>query len=302
MVGAHIVERLLTAGANVFVLDIVLKPRSYFDSQNLKDRVKLVMHDVRDIDFLRQFVKNNNITHIFHLAAQALVPTAFLEPYQTLDVNIMGTVNVLEVARENSNVAAVVVASTDKVYGKDCRDARETQGLFGDHPYDVSKSAADLICTAYYNTYGVPVAVSRFANIIGPGDLNFGRIVPGALKAIIKNEVLEIRSDGKFVRDYIYVKDVAEGYLNLAENIEETKGQAFNFSAGYNYSVLDLVNKIEQVVGKKCELKILNNQKNEIPFQSLNFEKVQKTLGWTAKYTLEQGIAETFEWYKANIS
>lgn len=296
--GGHIVERLINSGANVFVLDIILRPGSYFDSQHLKERSELVLHDVRDLDFLKQLVRENNITHIFHLAAQALVPAAFLEPLETLDVNIMGTVNVLEVARENKNVEAVVVASTDKAYGKDCKDAREDQGLFGDHPYDVSKSAADLICTAYFRTYGVPVTVSRFANIIGPGDLNFDRIVPGALKAILNNEVLEIRSDGKFVRDYIYVKDVADGYLQLAEQIEKTKGQAFNFSAGYNLSVLDLVDKIGQVVGKKCEYKIVNNQKNEIPFQSLNFEKVKKVLEWQAEYSLEEALAETYDWYK----
>jgi CDP-glucose 4,6-dehydratase len=236
------------------------------------------------------------------LAAQALVQKAFINPLETLDINIMGTVNVLEVARGNSNIEAVIVASTDKAYGKDCKDARETQGLFADHPYDVSKAAADLICTAYYRTYNVPVVVSRFANIMGPGDLNFDRIVPGTLKAIIKDEVLEIRSDGQFVRDYIYVKDVAEGYLTLAKEIEKTKGQAFNFSAGYNFSVLKLVEKIGQVVGKKCRYEILNDQKNEIPFQSLNFEKVQKVLGWKAKYTLEQGIAEAFEWYKGLLS
>ncbi len=302
LVGSHVVEKLLALGAKVFVLDIVLRPGSYFDSQNLKERCTVVLHDVLDLDFLTKLVRKNNISHIFHLAAQALVPLAFVEPRRTLDVNIMGTVNVLEVARENPSIRAIVVASSDKAYGKDCKDAREDQKLAGDHPYDVSKSAADLICTAYFKTYGIPVAVSRFANIFGPGDLNFDRIVPGIMEALIKHRILQIRSDGKFVRDYLYVKDVAEGYVSLAENIEKIKGQAFNFSGGYNFNVLDLIKKVAEVLGEKCERQILNSQKNEIPFQSLNFEKAQKVLGWEPAYTLEQGIKETFEWYKRLLS
>ncbi len=296
--GGHVVEKLLAFGANVFVLDILVKPKSYFETQKFIDKTTLLIQDVRDLEKLKEIITQNDISYIFHLAAQALVPLAYQDPRLTLDTNIMGTVSVLEAARENPGVKAVVVASTDKAYGKDCKDARETQGLFGDHPYDVSKSAADLICTAYFRTYGVPVTVSRFANIIGPGDLNFDRIVPGAMQAIIKNETLEIRSNGKFVRDYIYVKDVAEGYIRLAEQIEQIKGEAFNFSAGFNLSVLDLLEQISKAVGRRCEFEILNNQKNEIPFQSLNFEKAKKILGWKANHTLSQGIKETFGWYE----
>lgn len=298
LVGGHVTEKLLELGANVFALDIVLKPKSYFETQKLRDRVNLIMQDVRDLTKLKQLALKNNITYIFHLAAQALVPLAYEDPLLTLDTNILGTVNVLEVARQNPDIKGVVVASSDKAYGKDCNEAVESQALAGDHPYDVSKSAGDLICTAYYKTYGVPVTVSRFANIFGPGDLNFDRIVPGTLEAIIGNKTLQIRSDGQFVRDYLYVKDVAGGYVLLAEQIEFTKGQAFNFSAGFNYSVTDLVQRISGALGQQCKYEILNTQKNEIPFQSLNFSKVQKVLGWHAKYTLEQGMAETFEWYK----
>jgi CDP-glucose 4,6-dehydratase len=298
LVGGYVTEKLLTLEANVFVLDIILRPKSYFETQNLKNKTTLLMQDVRDLLKLKEIVLKNEITYIFHLAAQALVPVAFTEPHLTLDTNIMGTVNVLEVARKNPKIKAVVVASSDKAYGKDCINAIEDQKLAGDHPYDVSKSAADLICTAYFNTYGTPVTISRFANIFGPGDLNFNRIVPGVMKAIINKEVLEIRSNGEFVRDYIYVKDVAEGYVLLAEKIGAIKGQAFNFSAGQNFSVLDLIKKIEAVLGTKFSYKILNEEKNEIPFQTLNFEKAKKVLSWQAKYTFEQGIKETFEWYK----
>ena len=297
LVGGHVTEKLLALGANVFVLDIVLKPKSYFETQKLAERTTLLIQDVRDLEKLKDVVLKNNISYIFHLAAQALVPLAFLDPLLTLDTNIMGTINVLEVARRNPAIKGVVVASSDKAYGKDCKDAVETQALAGDHPYDVSKSAADLICTAYYNTYGVPVTISRFANIFGPGDLNFDRIVPGVMEAIILNKALEIRSDGKFVRDYLYVKDVAEGYVLLAEKINQTKGQAFNFSSGNNLNVIAVVEKVSTALGKKIDYKILNLQKNEIPFQSLNYEKVKQLLNWQAKYSLEEGIKETYNWY-----
>ena len=299
LVGGHLVEKLFSMGAKVFVLDIEVKTKSYFESQKLQEKAKLIIQDVRDIAKLKELILAENISYIFHLAAQALVPLAYEDPVQTLDTNIMGTVNVLEATRLIPSVKAVIVASSDKAYGKDCKNATEDHALSGDHPYDVSKSAADLICAAYFKTYGVPVTVSRFGNIFGPGDLNFDRIIPGIMKAAIKNEVLELRSDGNFKRDYVYVKDVVDGYICLAEQIDKSKGEAFNFSSGFNYSVLDLIKKISEVVGKNVEYKIVNNQKNEIPDQSLNFEKAEKVLGWKSKYDFNHGILETYSWYKA---
>ena len=299
LVGGHLVEKLFSMGAKVFVLDIEVKTKSYFESQKLQEKAKLIIQDVRDIAKLKELILTENISYIFHLAAQALVPLAYEDPVQTLDTNIMGTVNVLEATRLIPSVKAVIVASSDKAYGKDCKNATEDHALSGDHPYDVSKSAADLICAAYFKTYGVPVTVSRFGNIFGPGDLNFDRIIPGIMKAAIKNEVLELRSDGNFKRDYVYVKDVVDGYICLAEQIDKSKGEAFNFSSGFNYSVLDLIKKISEVVGKNVEYKIVNNQKNEIPEQSLNFEKAEKVLGWKSKYDFNHGILETYSWYKA---
>ena len=298
LVGSHLVEKLLGIGANVFILDIKVLPSSYFTSQGLADKCTVLIQDIRDRGKMAEIVAQNNIDYIFHLAAQALVPEAFIDPYLTLDTNIMGTVSVLEAARLNKSIKGVVVASSDKAYGKDCVNVTEDKPLAGDHPYDVSKSATDLICTTYARTYNLPVAVSRFGNIFGPGDLNFNRIIPGIMDSLVNNRVLELRSNGRFLRDYVYVKDVADGYITLAEQMEKSAGQAFNFSSGHNFSVLDLISNIEKVLEVKVLYKILNNQKNEIPAQSLNFEKVQKLLGWKPKYTFEQGIKETFEWYK----
>ena len=301
LVGGHLVEKLLSLGTRIFVLDIVVKPGSYFASQKLQEKVKLILQDVRDSVKLKEIILAENISYIFHLAAQALVPVAYEDPALTLDTNIMGTVSVLEAARLIPSVKAVVVASSDKAYGKDCQDATEDQALSGDHPYDVSKSAADLICTAYFKTYGIPVTVSRFGNIFGPGDLNFNRIFPGMMKSALQNEALELRSDGTFARDYVYVKDVVDGYICLAEQIDKAKGEAFNFSSGFNFSVLNLIEKTSEIIGKKIEYKIVNNQKNEIPEQSLNFAKAEKVLGWKSKYNFDQGILETFDWYKQQL-
>lgn len=297
LVGGHVVEKLLSIGAKVVVLDIAVKPKSYFAGEKLEEKAKLNLQDIRDYSKLKELILAEDISYIFHLAAQALVPLAYEDPALTLDTNIMGTVNVLEAARLNPSVKAVVVASSDKAYGKNCQNATEDQALSGDHPYDVSKSAADLICAAYFKTYGIPVTVSRFGNIFGPGDLNFDRIIPGIMKAAINGEVLEIRSDGSFKRDYVYVNDVVDGYICLAEQIDKSRGEAFNFSSGFNFSVIGLIANIAKITGKKIEYKIMNNQKNEIPEQSLNFDKAKKLLNWKSKYSLADGIKQTYEWY-----
>lgn len=298
LVGGHLTERLVELGANVHITHRSFNPKSYFVKKRLNEKVISATCDIKDFNRVFDIVTKYEIEHIFHVAAQPIVDTAYVNPRETLDVNIMGTINILEAARRAPRIKGVVVASSDKAYGKKCSNATEVEPMAGDHPYDVSKSCADLIARTYAKTYGLPVAVSRFGNIYGPGDFNFNRIVPGIMKAILKNETIEIRSDGKFVRDYVYVKDVADGYVVLMENMEKAKGEAFNFSTGYNFAVVDLIKKIEKVLNKKCKHKILNIQKNEIPFQSLNFEKAIKVLGWKSQYTFEEGIVETFDWYR----
>ena len=196
------------------------------------------------------------------------------------------------------SVKGVLVASSDKAYGKDCVNVTEDHPLAGDHPYDVSKSATDLISTAYFKTYNLPVAVSRFGNIFGPGDLYFDRIMPGVMQSLIQHKTLEIRSDGQFRRDYVFVKDVVDGYISLAENIEKIKGEAFNFSSDINLSVLELIAEVGRILGQPVDFKILKSQRNEIPAQSLNFKKAQKVLGWKSKTDFDSAIKETYGWYE----
>ncbi len=298
LVGGHLTEKLVEMGANVHITYRSFNPKSYFAGKKLDEKVIRAICDIKDFNRVFDVITRYEIEYIFHVAAQPIVGVAYLNPRETLDVNIMGTVNILEAARLSPIIKGIVIASSDKAYGKKCSNAKETEPMAGDHPYDVSKSCTDLIARTYANTYNMSLAVSRFGNIYGPGDFNFSRIVPGIMKAIIKNETLEIRSDGEFIRDYVYVKDVADGYIALMENMDKIKGEAFNFSTGYNFSVVETIRKIEKILGEKCNYKILNTQKNEIPFQSLNFEKVTKVLGWKSKYTIEEGIVETFNWYK----
>lgn len=302
LVGGHITEKLLKEGAIVFVTKRSDDFRSYFMENGFDKKTISAICDIKDYDRVLDVISKYEIEYIFHVAAQPIVPIAFINPKETLETNVMGTVNVLEAVRNCPSVKGLVIASSDKAYGKKCDNATETAPMAGDHPYDVSKSCTDLIARTYAKTYNLPIAVSRFGNIYGPGDLNINRIIPGIMKTIILDEELELRSDGSFVRDYVYVKDVADGYLLLMKNIEKFKGEAFNFSTGYNFSVLQLINKVSEVVGKACKYKITNNQQNEIPAQSLNYEKATEKLAWKSHYSLEDGIMETYEWYKKYLS
>lgn len=298
LVGGHVVEKLLEKGAIVIVTRRSKDFRSYFTDKGFDNSTISATCDIKDYNRVFDVISKYEIEYIFHLAAQPIVPTAFINPKEALETNIMGTVNILEAARHCPSIKGIVVASSDKAYGKKCDNATETAPMAGDHPYDVSKSCADLITRTYAKTYGLPVAVSRFGNIYGPGDLNINRIIPGIMESLIFDKTLELRSDGTFIRDYVYVKDVANGYLLLMENMDKFKGEAFNFSTGYNFSVLQLIDKISEVVGKKCEYKITDSQKNEIPSQSLNYDKSTNILGWKSNYTFDDGMKETYEWYK----
>lgn len=302
LVGGHLTEKLLSLGANVVITQRSNLLNSYFSMKGLESKVTRANCDIKDYARVFDVVSKYEIEYIFHVAAQPIVNTALVNPRETFETNIMGTVNILEAARHCPNFKGIVVASSDKAYGKKCDNATETAPMAGDHPYDVSKSCTDLIARTYAKTYNLPVAVSRFGNIYGPGDLNINRIVPGVMRAILKNETLEIRSDGQFIRDYVYVKDVADGYVLLMSKINENIGEAYNFSTGYNFTVLELIEKISDVVGQKCKYAIKNEQKNEIPSQSLNYDKATKTLGWKSNYSFEEGIKETFRWYQEYLS
>src|SRR3989339_1368673 len=243
-VGGHLVEELIKLKANVIVVDINLDKHSYLFTENLHKKSTVINLDICNYKKLLGIIKKYKIEFIFHLAAQALVENAYVDPKYTFENNTGSTVNVLEAVRTNPQIKGLVVASSDKAYGKLARTSEVKASIFhkartsevksqvgnkytedfplaGDHPYDTSKSITDLMSTTYYKTYKIPVVVTRFGNIYGEGDLNFSRIIPGIMKSIIKNKELRIRSNGKYVRDYLYVKDVVNGYLLLAKNIKK---------------------------------------------------------------------------------
>lgn len=300
-VGSHLVEELVKLKANVVVVDINLDKRSYLFTENLHKKSTVINLDICDYKKLLILIKKYKVEFIFHLAAQALVENAYVDPKYTFENNTVSTVNILEAVRTNPQIKGLIVASSDKSYGKLHKDKYvETDPLSGDHPYDTSKSITDLMSTTYYKTYKIPVVVTRFGNIYGEGDLNFSRIIPGAMKSLIENKTLLIRSNGKYVRDYLYVKDVVNGYLLLAQNIEKVKGEAFNFGSDDTLKVMEVIKVIEKALNKKVDYKIIDTAKNEIPYQSLDYSKIRKTLDWKPKENIKSTAKKILEWYKNN--
>ena len=293
-IGSHLVDKLIKGGQKVVVIDNLSNGRK----ENLNPQAKFYKIDVRNPKIFQIF-ESEKPEVIFHLAAQAIVETAYKNPLETIETNIIGTANILEACRLKSNPKAIIVVSSDKAYGKS-KDLPYTEKtpLRGDHPYDVSKTAADLIAQTYFKTYNLPIAITRFGNTFGPADLNFSRIIPGIFESIIKGEELLIRSDGEMVREYVYVKDIVDGCLKLAQNITKIKGEAFNFGSKNIFSVIEVIRKIEEILGTKVRYKILNIAKNEIPEQYLDWTKAKEKLGWQPKTTFEDAIKESFNWYK----
>ena len=296
-IGSHLVDALLGQNCKVVVVDNLFSGRK----ENINPKAKFYKTDVRNRDIF-EILKKEKIEIVFHLAAQPIVDKAYENPFEAIEINVMGTVNVLEACKKKGGLESIVVVSSDKAYGKAKElPYKEHSPLRGDHPYDASKSAADLIAQTYFSTYGLPVIITRFSNVFGPRDFNFSRIIPGALEAIIKNKELLIRSDGKMIREYTYVKDIVNGCIKLAQKTSEVKGGAFNFGSKNIFAVMDVVKKIEEILGVKIKYKILNITKNEIPEQYLDWTKAREILDWQPKTSFEEGIKKTFSWYKRYI-
>jgi CDP-glucose 4,6-dehydratase len=294
-IGSHVVEDLVNLGANVTVIDIIVHDKSYLVLQNLHKKINIHLIDIAQRKKIKDLFLKIKPSYVYHLAAEAIVSNSYENPYKTFQTNVMGTVSILEAARL-VNAEGVIVASSDKAYGKTKKQYTENFPLQGDHPYDVSKSATDLIAQTYFKTYGLPVVITRFGNVYGEGDLHLDRIVPGICEAIIKNQPLFIRSNGQYVRDYLYVKDVSAGYIFLLKNLARTKGEAFNFSSNETLSVLELVKNAEKILKTKIEYKILNTAKNEIPYQHLDDTKI-KRLGWKNSFAMKKVLPDVIKWY-----
>ncbi len=301
LLGSHLTAMLVENQANVVGLVRDLVPKSNLVQTGFFDKINVVRGCVEDYFTVERALNEYDIDTVFHLAAQTIVGTANRNPLSTFESNIKGTWCLLEACRRVSTIKRVVMASSDKAYGdQDELPYDEDTPLKGTHPYDVSKSCADLIAYTYYNTYELPVCITRCGNFYGPGDLNFNRIVPGTIRSVIKNESPIIRSDGAFVRDYFYVKDGANAYMHLSEKMDDPAiiGEAFNFSNELQISVLELTNKILELMDR-TNLKpvILNEVKHEIKHQYLSAQKSKKLLGWEPKYNFDSALKETIDWY-----
>lgn len=299
--GSWLTEKLVESNAEVVALIRDQLPLSKFNSE-IKDKVIIVNGSLEDYELIERSLNEHEIDTCFHLGAQTIVGIAERTPLSTFESNIKGTWNVLEAVRRLDTVDRLVIASSDKAYGSsDKLPYSEDDYLHGLHPYDVSKTCADMLSQAYHNTYGLPLAIARCGNIYGGGDLNFSRIIPGTIKAAIFNENPVLRSDGTYLRDYVYVGDVVDAYMILAENLDKdnVKGQAFNIGTETPISVLELVDKILPLCGKSNLTPVVKNETvYEIKKQYLSCEKIRNTLGWKYKYNLDNGLKETISWYK----
>jgi CDP-glucose 4,6-dehydratase len=302
LVGGWLVKRLLAAKADVVCLVRDWIPQSELVQSGNLDHVKVVRGDICDEKMLERTLGEFEINTVIHLAAQTIVTIANRNPSSTFETNIGGTWRLLEACRRSPAVKQIVVASSDKAYGdQPILPYDETTPLQGQHPYDVSKSCADLIAHTFAVTYGLPVAITRCGNFYGGGDLNWNRIIPGTIRSVIRGQAPVIRSDGKYVRDYFYVEDGAAAYMALAEKLAgqpELKGEAFNFSNELQITVLELVQKILKLMDSKLEPEIRNEVSNEIRNQYLNAEKARRLLDWHPLFNIDEGLKATIKWYK----
>lgn len=302
LLGSWLVTRLIDAGANVVCLVRDWVPQSQLVSGGRIEKVTTIRGDVRDRDVIERALGEYEVEVVFHVAAQAIVGVANRNPISTFSTNIGGTWNVLEACRRSPKVKSVVVASSDKAYGDQPHlPYNETMPLLGRHPYDVSKSCADMIAQTYAVSYDLPVAITRCGNFYGGGDLNWNRVVPGTIRSVLRGERPVVRSDGQFVRDYFYIEDGAAAYMLLAERLASDpalRGQAFNFSNESQISVLELVDLILRKMNSQLRPEIQNQASNEIRHQFLSAERARTILNWHPDFTLETGLDRTLAWYR----
>lgn len=307
IVGSWLCRELIARGANVVALVRDPDPQSDLYRSGDVLRTSVVAGPLEDYATVERAINEYEVTTVFHLGAQTIVGTAQRSPIQTFKSNIEGSWNVLEACRRlGDQVRAVVVASSDKAYG-DQPDLpyHEDMPLQACHPYDVSKSCTDLLARTYAVSYALPTVIARCGNIYGGGDLNWSRIVPGTIRSILRGERPIVRSDGQYVRDYLYVRDAVSAYLRLAEAViddEAVRGEAFNFSTESWVTVLEVVDTIRKRMGSDLEPRVLDQAKAEIKSQSLSAARAKRELGWTATWDLDRGLDETIAWYRSYLT
>ena len=305
--GSNLSKALISLGAGMFGLDIRVRRKETVLTEHDYKKISVIKGSVVNYKLVEKVINKHKINLVFHLAAEAIVGKCHHNPLRTFSANIEGTWNILEVCRNSKDIQSIIIASSDKAYGvHEELPYTEESPLNGSHPYDVSKSCADLVANTYFNTYGLPVAVMRCGNIYGPGDFNFSRLIPDAMRSIVLNKILKIRSDGSFVRDYVYVDDIVAGYIKIAELMKKNSlsGEAFNLSDEKPIAVIKLLREISKFnpCGNELKYKIMNTAKYEIKEQYLSSAKARRILGWKPAYNLCDGLRKTAEWYFSYFS
>ncbi len=305
LLGSWLTETLVDRQAAVVGLVRDWVPHSHLIRSGVIDRIRVVRGEVQDYDLMHRVLNEYEVDTVFHLAALTIVTIANRAPLATYDTNIRGSWTVFEAARNSPLVSRVVFASSDKAYGTQQRlPYTEEMPLLGQHPYDVSKACGELLAANYHNSYRLPVAVTRCANLYGGGDLNFSRLVPEVVRCALLGRRPVIRSDGSMRRDYLYVRDAANGYLMLAEHMDDTAlhGQAFNFGIDDPLTVLAMTRLILSLAGHpELEPIVESRALQEIYDQYLCSEKAHRVLGWYPQYSLDEGLTETLAWYRAYL-
>jgi CDP-glucose 4,6-dehydratase len=302
-VASHLARALLERGDAVTVLDLAPPPLSGLALQGIAAEIELVEADLRDTQLVGATVAAGEFDVVFHLAAQTLVGPAMSDPAATFEANVRGTWTLLEACRR-AEVPALVVASSDKAYGpSDELPYREEMRLRPASPYEASKAAADAIALSYRPAYGLPVAVTRFANIYGGGDLNFSRLIPEAIAAVLDGRRPQIRSDGSPERDFLFVDDAVSAYLAIEHAVGAGgpgAGEAFNAGGERPHSVAAVLEAIAAVSGTgiEPEFRGTGNPAGEIDRQYVDSEKLCALTGWAPEVGLEDGLRRTLEWYR----
>ena len=301
LLGSWLTQTLVEAGADVVGLIRDDVPQSHLVRSGTVQRIRVARGDVTDYALMERVLNEYEIDAVFHLAAQTIVGIANRAPLSTFEANVKGTWVTLEAARRSPTVTRVLVASSDKAYGtQPVLPYTEEMPLHGEHPYDVSKSAVDLIAQSYAKTYKMPVAITRCANLYGGGDLNWNRLIPGTIRSALQGAAPVIRSDGTFVRDYLYVRDAARAYMMLAEALDhpDVRGQAFNCSTDEPMSVLEMTRLIVSLSPHPdLEPVVLDEVRNEIKDQYLSSAKIARAIGWEPVISREAALRETLAWY-----
>jgi len=305
--GFWLTQKLIASGASVIAFIRDHNTQSELYRSGLVKEISVVTGCLENCYDLERTLTDYNIDTIFHLGAQTLVGAAAKAPLLTFEANIRGTYHLLEACRRYPGaLERIVIASSDKAYGSSpILPYTENMSLQGQFPYDVSKSCCDLISKCYAHTYGLPISIARCGNLFGGGDLNWSRLIPGTIRSLLTAQSPVLRSDGTFIRDYLYIADAVDAYLCLAEKMSQqgVVGEAFNFAPSRPYSVLEIVHLLQDIL--ECphiEPIIQNGARCEIKEQYLTSKKAEGKLGWTAKYEMDVALEETVVWYREFLS